>query len=144
MRTLIALLTLTTGCWNGTSSALDFSDTSFAPTAGALPGWNVRAESMVGLVCPDGTEPSFLTVYPEGASGPQPVAVVLHSGAFDFVREPDVADPLAGEHYAEVSRIDSSFATTKMYATLGMYPDPDLVESSTGASPRPSRSSASR
>ena len=39
------------------------------------------------LTCPDGEPAEFFVVAQEGANAESPVAIVLHSGAFDYVME---------------------------------------------------------
>jgi hypothetical protein len=126
-------LGLSTGCWNGTPSTLETDEIDFTPDAGVIEGWRVQSQDIPDLVCPDGSSARMYIVYPADASGPQPAAVVLHSGALDWVIVPDPTDPLAGDHFASPSRLSYDFGVGKAFATLGMYPDEDADESSTGA-----------
>ena len=74
------------------------------------------------LTCPDGEAASFFAVYREGLSN-APVALVFHSGAFDYVLDPDADQPLAGDHYYVDSRLDRTWSVNKIWETLGMiYP----------------------
>lgn len=74
------------------------------------------------LVCPDGEAASFFAVYREGVSD-APVALVFHSGAFDYVIDPDADQPLAGDHYYVDSRLERDWSVNKIWETLGMiYP----------------------
>lgn len=76
-----------------------------------------------GMDCPDGSAATFFAVYRQQQSGPSPVALVFHSGAFDYVLDPDEDQPLAGEHYYLDSRLTRSWAVSKIWETLGMlYP----------------------
>ncbi|MCO4746027.1 MAG: hypothetical protein KC912_14625 [Proteobacteria bacterium] len=137
MRTFIGLLVLLSGCWNGEPSSLTTGETAFTPDAGTLAGWRVQTFDMGNeddaFACPDGSGNHFYIVYPDDAEGPQATAVLLHSGAFDWVVEPDPTDPLAGDHFSTDNRLSGEFSAGKVFATLGMYPDIDEEEASTGA-----------
>lgn len=89
------------------------------------------------LSCPDGEPASFFAVYRESASSNAPVALVFHSGAFDYVLEPDENQPLAGEHYYLDSRLERAWSVSKIWETLGMlYPRTiDDAEQNLGALP---------
>jgi len=68
-----------------------------------------------------------------------PVAVVLHSSAFDYVLAPDPADPLAGEHYrggvGSVTRLHRDWGIKKVWETLGQGDSVDPTENNTGSLP---------
>ncbi len=90
-----------------------------------------------GITCPDGEPASFFAVYREGQTENNPVALVFHSGAFDYVLEPDEEQPLAGEHYYLDSRLERAWSVSKIWETLGMlYPRTlDDAEQNLGALP---------
>lgn len=123
------------GCWNGEPSSLTTGEVDFTPAAGVAEGWSVKTIEIPELSCPDGTPSSIYAVSPSNAEGAQPTAILLHSGALDWVIEPDTNDSLAGDHFSDPSRLSADFTAAKVFATLGMYPDPDVAEASTGAMP---------
>lgn len=90
-----------------------------------------------GINCPDGEPATFFVVYREGQTEQNPVALVFHSGAFDYVLEPDEEQPLAGEHYYLDSRLMRSWSVSKTWETLGqLYPRSlDDAEQNLGALP---------
>lgn len=132
-RTGTLALALTAGCWNGNPSTLETGEIDFTPEAGEIAAWRVQSQDIGDLTCPDGSAARMYIVYPSDASGGQPAAVLLHSGALDWVIAPDPNDPLAGDHFANPSRLSYEFSVGKAFATLGMYPDDDADESSNGA-----------
>jgi hypothetical protein len=88
------------------------------------------------LLCPDGENSSFHVVYKPGTTTPAPVAIVMHSGAFDYVMEPGSKGPLSGPHYHANSRLTADFALRKVWETLGLQiNDLDLVENNLGTLP---------
>jgi hypothetical protein len=105
---------------------------ALAPTTGAPDGWVVKTYEMP-IACPDDLNPAFYVVLPEAATEPLPVAVVFHSGAFDFVEGADPSDPLAGTPLQDPIRLTRSFALRRVFMTLGMYPDDDSFENHDGA-----------
>ncbi|TNE92560.1 MAG: hypothetical protein EP330_01045 [Deltaproteobacteria bacterium] len=127
------MLALATGCWNGEPSSLETGETDFAPGAGEIANWRVQTQEMDGLTCPDGSAAKVYIVFSTENATAQPAAVVLHSGALDWVLEPDATDPLAGDHFNDPNRLTLDFGAGKAFATLGMYPDADANEASNGA-----------
>ncbi len=88
------------------------------------------------LECPDGSPAPFFVVYREDKADVGPVAIVLHSGAFDYVMERSEAGPLEGPHYHAESRLNPAFATAKVWETLGMQiVDIDPAENNEGTLP---------
>jgi hypothetical protein len=121
------------GCWRQHDTAVDYSlvplENANAP-AGSI--W-VRAYD-TNLACPDGEYASFYAVWDELAPEPAPVAIVFHSGAFDYVSNPAAEDPTIGTHYATVNRLSAAWAKERVFFTLGMWsPDDEKTEQSTGA-----------
>lgn len=125
-----ALAGLAIACFRGDLPALP-ATTPFAPAAGAASGWLVHT-TPTGLTCPDGEPAEMVLVHPEQGTGAIPVTVVFHSGAFDYVLEPDPEAPLAGLHYASPDRLTAAFAARQIHATLGMFPPPVELEEHTG------------
>jgi len=88
------------------------------------------------LLCPDGEGAKFHVVYKPGTTTPAPVAVVMHSGAFDYVMEPGSDGPLSGPHYHSQSRLSADFALQKVWETLGLQIDDlDPAEANQGTLP---------
>lgn len=88
------------------------------------------------LQCPDGSLARFHMVYPEDMTEPAPVAIVLHSGSFDYVLKPGEDGPLSGPHYHASSRLNGEFAVRKVWETLGLQiDDVDPAEDNQGTLP---------
>ena len=84
--------------------------------------------------CPDGQPARFFAVYDEAQVEPAPVAIILHSGAFDYIMEPDLTNALAGRSYRGESRLRRGWAISKVWETLGLYYDVvDPYENNDGA-----------
>jgi hypothetical protein len=103
---------------------------------------HVRSEDAVirryasALECPDGSMAPLYVVYRESTVSGAPVAIVLHSGAFDYVMERSEEGPLTGPHYHADSRLNPDFATAKVWETLGMQiVDLDPAENNQGTLP---------
>lgn len=126
------------GCWK-TYDALPPLDFSAVPyQVGDL----VATDAVItgfesDISCPDGENARFFAVYREGLTEEAPIALVFHSGAFDYVLDPDAEAPLTGEHYYLDSRLDRSWSVSKVWETLGMlYPTTvDASEVNMGALP---------
>jgi len=67
------------------------------------------------LSCPDGTNARLFALYRAEATEMAPVAIVLHSGAFDYTS-------IDGIGYHNDSRLKRSWAISKVWETLGMNP----------------------
>lgn len=118
---LIALTLM--GCWDGERSTLPDSVVDFTPESGPVEGWQVTEQPM-DLACPDGRDGRITFVHPSAPSGPMPVVIVYHSGAFDFVTAPPPGQPLANASLQTVTRLESPWAVRMVYATLGLFPEP--------------------
>jgi hypothetical protein len=136
-RIRIVTLCALAGCWKTGRSELPEGVVDFVPAAGGPAGWVVeRYDFPENMLCPDDNVGAYYFVYPEGVPGPFAGALVLHSGAFDYVPEPSLTDPLAGDHFQDPSRLDADWSVRRVFATLGMYEDPDETEEvHTGALP---------
>lgn len=75
------------------------------------------------LVCPDGQPARLIAVYRTDLTGPQPVAIVLHSGAFDTLIPQEgpegqpAPDPLT---FRAQSRLTRPWSIAKVWETLGI------------------------
>ena len=90
------------------------------------------------LECPDGQNTRFYVVYDTTWGADMPVAVVLHSSAFDYVTTPDPAEPLGGQHFAGVSgysRLQQGWGVQKVWETLGMHASIEPAEENWGTLP---------
>ncbi len=116
------------------------ADEAYEVVATAPEGWQIDTYDLP-ITCPDGEDSNFYLVYPSGASGPQKLAVFFHSGAFDYVIDPDLNNPLAGLHYQRrgdnqsENRLEREWAVDRVFATLGMACDRDAAEMHNGALP---------
>lgn len=116
-------------------------DPAYEVVAEAPQGWVIDTFSMP-VTCPDGEDSSFYLVYPAGASGPMKLAVYFHSGAFDYVFDPEQSNPTGGEHFQRrggeaesENRLEREWAVERVFATLGMACDRDASEDHNGALP---------
>lgn len=117
-------------CWKDEFAAIPTDVLRFEPGLEAPLDWFV-AQIAVPLECPDGLQAKFYLLYPQAeadAGTALPLAVLYHSGSFDYVYAPDPTSPLDGTHYADPSRLDADWAVHQVFATLGMYPEPDPAE----------------
>ncbi len=74
------------------------------------------------LTCPDEEPARFYVVYRSDISPDPDVAIVFHSGAFDYVQDPQPGAPLEGQHYVQGdNRLLRSWASTRVFSTLGMW-----------------------
>jgi hypothetical protein len=120
------------GCFDTTLATLPQGIVEFVPASGGPAGWVVETNEMdASITCPDGQIAQWLAVYPEGATAPMPVAVVLHSGAFDYLTGASPTDPLSGTSFQPEPRLNRDWAVRRVFFTLGMYDEVD-VETSTG------------
>ena len=74
------------------------------------------------LRCPDGEPARVIAIYRTDLEGPQPVAVVLHGGAFDTLVIDEVEEgeaPAEPRTYRSVSRLTRSWSIGKVWETLG-------------------------
>jgi hypothetical protein len=131
----LLVLALLQGCWKPLSdeAALDFSALPYQADGLVATDAIVSAHE-TSLACPDGEAARFFLAWKESAPTPAPLAVVLHSGAFDFVYEPDPAAPLDGDHYQGSSRLTRTWSSSKAWETFGLTAQPvDPSEQNSGA-----------
>lgn len=118
------------GCWlpNAQQGDLDVSNIPYAvdslsATDAVITGYDLSSDSQGDLLCPDGSVARVFAVYRQGTSEASPVAVVFHSGPFDYVEDPDPDRPLVGTTYYQDSRLGRTWSVSKIWETLGMlYP----------------------
>ncbi len=111
------LVLLLSACWKTEPATVEMSEVPYENVDLSVAA-RVRMLDL-DLACPTG-EPSrlFVLFAPSDTAGP--VAVVLHSGAFDYVTEPLEDDVLAGDHYHATSRLDRSWSNDKVWETYGL------------------------
>lgn len=128
------LLILLAGCWK-TDVSVNTTIIPFGNATSNTDGWVERVDS--ALTCPDGNPASIYLVYPQTQEGPLPGAVVLHSGAFDYVQAPAADNPLLGQNYAGLSdggliRLEADWASQKVFEAMGLIPRIDASEDNLG------------
>ncbi len=136
MRTsAITLIALLTGCWK-------LDDTVITYDVVPLDNQHVVNEHLVvqtfepspPLECPDGEPATFYAVYDSSLTTPVPAAILFHSGAFDYVKNPPADNYLDGTHFAPEDRLSRGWAQTRVFSMLGMWDETvDPSESHTGA-----------
>lgn len=142
----LCLFLLLSGCWKTDLPEIPEARLPFTPDVGAPDGWFIERFDMTTLTCPDGSPSRFYLVYPETAdtrdhedAPDMPLALMFHSGAFDYVFAPTVVDPLSGATYQEdiqgFKRLTVEWAIRRVFTTLGMYPNYDSVEQHAGSLP---------
>lgn len=117
LEVIIVLWMLLTGCWQSFSDlpTLDFSEVPYSNPLMASESAVISVFDTV-LDCPDGQGTRFAAVYPADFDGQAPVAIVMHSGVFDYLLE----GTLDGIHYQNPSRLDRGWAVSKIWETLGL------------------------
>lgn len=128
------LLILLAGCWK-TDVSIDTTIIPFENATSNTAGWVERVDS--ALACPDGNPASIYLVYPQTQEGPLPGALVLHSGAFDYIQAPAADNPLLGQNYAGVDdagliRLEADWASQKVFEAMGLIPRIDASEDNLG------------
>ena len=134
----MTLLLALTACWK-IDEPIDFETVPFSNDMAATTDGLVQAIE-TDLRCPDDQPARIYIVWPESQTERMPVAVVLHSSAFDYVADPIAEDPLFGEHYAATdedgtTRMESAWGVRKVWETLGMHPQVEPAEDNLGALP---------
>lgn len=87
------------------------------------------------LLCPDGEPAAFYAVYRTDITEAAPIVIVFHSGALDYVKAPNLEDPLAGAHLTTENRMTAEWASSRVFQTLGLLQDDDTVEINAGTLP---------
>lgn len=119
---MMMMLALAMGCWpnDADRSTLDFSDIPYDNEFMASSATVAFFDTV--LECPSGDGTRFAAVYPDSlndTTGPAPVAIILHSGAFDYLVGNTIDDP----SYYNPSRLDRGWAVSKVWETLGLSLD---------------------
>lgn len=128
-------LLLLTGCFKPYAdlAELDFSDVAFDNPNVLADDARVTAVD-TAFSCPDGEPARVFAVYRQAWNDARPTAVLLHSGAFDYVRTPEADTPLDGPGYHEDARLGLPWSVAKAWETLGINERPvDVEEDNSGA-----------
>ena len=97
--------------------ALDLSESVFTHPELTVDDVVIAAFDTDRLTCPDGSSSRFYVVYPANAEAPTPVAVVMHSGAFDYLVSGTITD--AGrETYHLEDRLNRDWSIRKVWNFL--------------------------
>ncbi|HJN73648.1 MAG TPA: hypothetical protein QGF58_06905 [Myxococcota bacterium] len=132
------MLLLSLACWK-TPDPIDFTVVPFDnDLSGTTTGVVETIET--DLDCPDGEGAKIYVVWDETWEEQRPVAIVLHSSAFDYVIEPQSDAPLIGEHWAATgedgtTRMTRRWGVQKVWETLGMHPQVEPAEENYGTIP---------
>ena len=119
--------TQTTEPTQESDSGSDSADTGEAPLADtASPGEEEEEETEESAPAEPSQEPS-------------PVALILHSSAFDYALDPTPDAPIGGEHFRPgidgKTRMSRDWSIQKVWATLGLGDSVDSTEVNEGALP---------
>lgn len=134
MRVLLLPLLSLAGCFTPAVPALSVEELSYSTEYTQSPDIVLRPFTYDGLLCPDGSSATFYAVYRTGLTGPAPLVIAFHGGAFDYVKSPVAEDPLYGQHYADDDRLTGDWANRRVFQTLGLL-TPDPTEVSLGTLP---------
>ncbi len=137
MRRALPLLLLTTGCFKPYEdlAKLDFSEVAYESDFVTSEDAVIQAFD-TELSCPDGEPARVFVAFRKSLTGAAPTALLLHSGAFDYIVQPDEADPIGGVHYRADSRLSRQWGIAKVWETLGLSRFPvDPEEASLGTLP---------
>lgn len=111
----------TTACWGGEPWTPTEGPSAWRPAPDAPAGWSISTIDSP-FACPDGVTAVATVLAPDApdAEG-YDVAIIVPDGSFDYVLTPDLADPLAGAHFQDPSRLDHSWAVRHAWAIAGVY-----------------------
>jgi hypothetical protein len=132
---VLLLLLLATGCWK-------LDDPTISTTVVPFDNDHVVTETALvttvtpdpPLDCPNGEPATFFIVHDDEVTYQVPVAIVFHSGAFDYVVNASTDAPLDGTHYGDEDRLNAGWARERVFQLLGMWegtPDPAEVHEGT-------------
>ncbi|MBN1334824.1 MAG: hypothetical protein JXB39_02575 [Deltaproteobacteria bacterium] len=126
---------LLAGCWKLDDASFDTSVVPFDnPFVDSQTAVVTAFTPQPALPCPDGQPATFFVVHDDQWTTAVPVAIVFHSGAFDYVLNPSWEAPLEGTHYAGENRLDATWARERIFQLLGLWegtPDPGEVHEGT-------------
>ncbi len=133
--TILPLAVLLAGCWKLDDAVISYDVVPLDNQHVVNQNIVVQTfEPAPPLECPDGTAATFYAVYDSTITTPVPAAIVFHSGAFDYVKNPPQDNFLDGTHYAPEDRLNRAWAQTRVFSMLGMWGETvDPSESHTGA-----------
>jgi hypothetical protein len=126
------IVLLLSACWKTDPATVELTEVPYENVDLAV---DARVRMLdLEVACPDGgTAPLFVLFAPADTA---PVAILLHSGAFDYVVEPDLDDVLAGEHFHARSRLDRTWPNDKVWETFGLATtEVDPAEQNLGSLP---------
>jgi hypothetical protein len=113
------LVLILSACWKVDRETIDMTEIPYE-NADLTVEARVRMLDL-DLSCPDGAPDRLFVLYVP-TDAPRAIAIVLHSGAFDYVVEPVDGDALAGEHYQAPSRLGRAWSNDKVWETFGLAP----------------------
>ena len=118
---LLSLLLVLSACW-AEEQGEDYSLTETPITTPYLQRGDatLRVVEAEGFRCPDGPNALIYLVEPAQTADSRPGAVVLHRGAFDYVKP-------SGEYYSSEDRLRSDWAQEQIHRVLGL-PSDDTIE----------------
>jgi hypothetical protein len=117
----LALALLATGCWKLDDPTVRYDVIPLDNQHVVNPNLVVQTfEPTPPLSCPDDSPATFYAIYDATLTGQVPLAVVFHSGAFDYVKNPAQDDFLSGTHFAPEDRLNLEWAQLRVFSTLGM------------------------
>ncbi len=122
------------GCFSPAATPFDITTLNFTNDYTSFDDIVIQPYQYQNLLCPDGEPATFYTVYREGLTEAAPIVIFFHSGAFDYVLDPNPADPLHGDQYRAESRLGGDWANQKIFETLGLIPG-DGTEENLGTLP---------
>lgn len=139
MRTLAFLsLVALSGCWKTEFNTISETRIAFEPSDAVERGWWVEKFD-TELICPNGENSRLYVIYPDAADirfnedAPEmPLAILFHSGSFDYKFLPQPNEPLFGSSYRSTvdgqSFLRGAWSVERTFATLGLYPNDDRTE----------------
>lgn len=108
------------GCFSPEPPAFDVTTLTFENDYTESDDIVIQPYQYDNLSCPDGQPATFYTVYREGLTEAAPIVIFFHSGAFDFLTDPNPDDPLHGASYQRDLRLGGDWANQKIFETLGL------------------------
>jgi hypothetical protein len=134
---MLALLAL--GCYTPEAPEFGVEKVTFTNDYTVRDDLVLQPFSYAGLTCPDGGPARFYALYAETLTEPAPIVVMFHAGAFDYV-EPradgvvPAFDSTEAVHYSGTNKLSSTWASNKVFETLGLLDGLDASELEPGES----------